>query len=106
MPTAYSTEFESECCCANRSEMLIARVESGGSRGRLPNTLRSVPARRSKAENRHWQISRVAKKAIYLGQVEAADAETAIKRAIEKYDIAVEHRDRLAARPIMRASQP
>ena len=52
------------------------------------------------------QISRVAKKAIYLGQVEAADAETAIKRAIEKYDIAVEHRDRLAARPIMRASQP
>ncbi len=53
-----------------------------------------------------WQISRVAKKAIYLGQVEAADAETAIKRAIEKYDIAVEHRDRLAARPIMRASQP
>jgi hypothetical protein len=36
----------------------------------------------------------VAKKAIYLGQVEAADAETAIKRAIEKYDIAVERRDR------------
>ena len=27
-----------------------------------------------------WQISRVAKKANYLGQVEAADAETAIKR--------------------------
>jgi hypothetical protein len=53
-----------------------------------------------------WQISRIAKKAINLGQVEAADAETAIKRAIEKYDIAVEHRDRLAARPIMRASQP
>jgi hypothetical protein len=26
-----------------------------------------------------WQISRVAKKAIYLGNVEAADAETAIK---------------------------
>ena len=53
-----------------------------------------------------WQITRVAKKAIYLGQVEAADAEMAIKRAIEKYDIAVEHRGRLAARPIMRASQP
>ncbi len=34
-----------------------------------------------------WQISSVAKKAIYLGQVEAADAETAIKTAIKKYDI-------------------
>ena len=30
-----------------------------------------------------WQISRVAKKAVYYGKVEAADAETAIKRAIE-----------------------
>ena len=30
---------------------------------------------------------------IYLGQVEAADAETAIKRAIEKYDIAAEHHE-------------
>ena len=48
-----------------------------------------------------WQISRVAKKAIYLGQVEAADAETAIKRAIEKYDIAAEHQARLAARRIV-----
>ena len=34
-----------------------------------------------------WQISRVAKKAIYLGQVEAADAETAIRMAIKKFDI-------------------
>ena len=31
-----------------------------------------------------WQISRVAKKAIYLGQVEAASAETTIKAAIKK----------------------
>ena len=46
-----------------------------------------------------WQISRVAKKAIYLGKVEAADAETAIKRAIEKY----EHQSRLAARRIVTA---
>ena len=48
-----------------------------------------------------WQISRVAKKAIYLGQVEAADAETAIKAAIEKFDIEPEHQDRLAARRIV-----
>ena len=34
-----------------------------------------------------WQISRVAKKAIYLGKVEAADAETAIRVAIKKFDI-------------------
>jgi hypothetical protein len=39
-----------------------------------------------------WQISRVAKKAIYLGQVEAADAEAAIK----KFDIDPAHQDRLA----------
>ena len=58
---------------------------------------RSPAKQRTVAE---WQISRVAKKAIYLGKVEAADAETAIKRAIEKYDIAAEHQGRLAARPI------
>jgi len=38
-----------------------------------------------------WQISRVAKKAIYLGKVEAADAETAIKAAIKKFDIDPEY---------------
>ena len=42
-----------------------------------------------------WQISRVAKKAIYLGQVEAADAETAIKAAIKKYDVEPQHQGRL-----------
>ena len=50
-----------------------------------------------------WQISRVAKKAVYLGKVEAADAETAIKAAIRKYDIKVEHQARLAARRIVMA---
>ena len=53
-----------------------------------------------------WQITRVAKRAVYVGAVQASDADAAIKRAIEKYDIAMEHRDRLAARPITRASQP
>ena len=50
-----------------------------------------------------WQISRVAKKAVYLGKVEAADAETAIKAAIKKFDIKPEHQDRLAARRIVTA---
>ena len=59
--------------------------------------------RRSQRTVAEWQISRVAKKAIYLGKVEAADAETAIKAAIEKYDIAPEHQDRLAARRIVTA---
>ena len=60
-------------------------------------------ARRSQRHPADWQISRVAKKAIYLGQVEAADAETAIKAAIKKYDIDPEHQDRLAARRIVTA---
>ncbi len=47
-----------------------------------------------------WQISRVAKKAIYLGRVEAADAETAIRAAIKKFDIDPEHQGRVAARRI------
>ena len=50
-----------------------------------------------------WQISRVAKKAIYLGQVEAADAETAIRAAIKKFDVDPEHQARLAARRIVTA---
>ena len=61
---------------------------------------RSPAKQRSVAE---WQISRVAKKAIYLGKVEAADAETAIKAAIEKFDIEPEHQPRLAARRIVTA---
>ena len=43
------------------------------------------------------------KEAIYLGQVEASDAETAIKAAIKKYDVEPEHQDRLAARRIVTA---
>ena len=50
-----------------------------------------------------WQITRVAKKGIYLGKVEAADAETAIKAAIEKFNIKPQYQDRLAARRIVTA---
>ena len=56
-----------------------------------------------KAATAVWQITRVAKKAIYLGQVEAADAETAIKAAIKKYDVEPQHQGRLAARRIVTA---
>ena len=50
------------------------------------------PKQRSVAE---WQISHVAKKAIYLGKVEAADAETAIKAAIKKFDVNPDHQNHL-----------
>jgi hypothetical protein len=38
-----------------------------------------------------------------LGQVQAPDAEAAIRRAIEKFEIAPEHQARIAARPIVNA---
>jgi len=63
-----------------------------------------VPRRPAKQRTvAEWQISRVAKKSIYLGKVEAADAETAIRTAIKRYDIKREHQDRLAARRIVTA---
>jgi hypothetical protein len=47
-----------------------------------------------------WQISRIGKVARHLGTVQASDADAAIRRAIEKFEIAPEWRDRLMARPI------
>ena len=51
-----------------------------------------------------WQITKIGKVARYLGQVQAPDADAAIRRAIEKYDIAAEHQDRIAARLIVTRS--
>ena len=48
-----------------------------------------------------WQITKIGKVARYVGQVQAPDAEAAIRRAIEKFEIAPEHRDRIAARQIV-----
>ena len=57
------------------------------------------PAKRPVAAE--WQITRITGKgARYLGQVEAPDAAAAIRRAIEKYEIAAEHQSPVAARPI------
>ena len=54
-----------------------------------------------------WQISRVTGKgALYIGQVDAPDAESAIKAAIRKYDITdPEQQNRVAARRIVMAKQ-
>ena len=46
-----------------------------------------------------WQISRIGKVARPIGTVQASDADAAIRRAIEKYDIAAEQQDRIMARP-------
>ena len=52
-----------------------------------------------------WQISRITgKRALYIGQVDAPDADSAIKSAIRKYDITdPEHQSRVAARRIVTA---
>ena len=55
----------------------------------------------SKQQLADWQISRVGKFARHIGTVQATDAETAIKLAIQKYDIPSEHLDRVAARQIV-----
>jgi len=48
-----------------------------------------------------WHISKIGKVARHIGTVQATDAEAAIRQAIEKYDIAPEQPDRIAARPIL-----
>ena len=48
-----------------------------------------------------WQISRIGKVARHIGTVQATDAEAAIRRAIEEFDIKLEHQDRIAARRIV-----
>ena len=57
------------------------------------------------SEPAEWQISRIAGKgAVYIGNVEASDADAAIRLAIEKYDIEAKYHDRVAARPIVKAA--
>jgi len=55
----------------------------------------------SKPKPAEWQISKIGKVARYIGTVQAADAKTAIKLAIQKYDIPSEYQDRIAARQIV-----
>jgi hypothetical protein len=52
-----------------------------------------------------WQISRISGKgALHIGQVDAPDAESAIRSAIRKYDITdPEDQRRVAARRIVSA---
>jgi len=59
-----------------------------------PRSQRHPPSGRSAVSRRRRSTS---------GKVEAADAETAIRTAIKRYDIKPEHQDRLAARRIVTA---
>ena len=57
-----------------------------------------------RSEPAEWQINRISGKgAVYIGQVQAPDADAAIKAAISKYDIEAKYHDRVAARPIAKA---
>jgi hypothetical protein len=49
---------------------------------------------------REWRITLIRKKGQYLGRVEAPDAESAIKRAIEEFGVDEAHRSRLVAQPV------
>ncbi len=49
---------------------------------------------------REWRITLIRAKGQYLGRVEAPDEESAIKAAIEHFDIHEAHRDRLIAEPV------
>ena len=49
------------------------------------------------------QISKIGKVATLIGQFQAADADAAIRLAIDKYDIEPKYQNRVAARPIVKA---
>jgi hypothetical protein len=62
---------------------------------------RSVPRKPTKPATRQWRITLIRKKGARLGTVEAPDAETAIKIAIEQFGITdPERQRRLVAQPI------
>jgi hypothetical protein len=45
-----------------------------------------------------WRISRISKKSVFLGYVEAPDADAAVKTAIKRFEITdTEHQKRLIA---------
>ena len=49
---------------------------------------------------REWRITLIRAKGQYVGRVHASDAESAIKAAIEHFDIDEAHRSRLIAEPV------
>lgn len=61
---------------------------------------RDEEADAAKKPLREWRITPIRAKGQYLGRVEAPDAETAIKRAIEEFGVDEAHRSRLIAQPV------
>ena len=58
------------------------------------------PATPPKKPLREWRITVVRAKGQYLGRVEASDAESAIARAIEEFQVPETQRGRLIAQPV------
>jgi hypothetical protein len=56
-----------------------------------------------RSELAEWQITKIGKVARHIGTVQATDADAAIRRAIDKFEIAPDQQERIAARPIVRA---
>ena len=47
-----------------------------------------------------WRVSRISgARTIYVGEVEAADADEAVSKAAERFKVEIAHRGRLIARP-------
>lgn len=64
---------------------------------------RTVSRRPKSAKQQQWQWWRVSRisgaRTIDVGEVEAADAEQAIEKAADKFEVEPAHRNRLIARP-------
>jgi hypothetical protein len=54
----------------------------------------------ARKQSQEWRITLIRKKGQYLGWVEAPDAETAIERAIEEFQVDEAHWSRLIAQPV------
>jgi hypothetical protein len=50
-------------------------------------------------DERWWEISRLAARAVYVGRVRAGSAEEAVEVAIEQFAVGPELRSRIVARP-------
>jgi hypothetical protein len=53
-----------------------------------------------KRPTREWRVSLIGAKSKYIGRVEAADAESAIDKAMEEFRIEPARRFRLIAEPV------
>lgn len=83
--------------------VLCGRLEAAPARETAPAETELTAMKNPSAPkkpNREWRITLIRKKGQYLARVEAPDAESAIKRAVEEFQVDEAHRARLIAEPI------